>query len=350
MHEPRPETETDLARLRGALVLVTGIAGFIGFSVARVLASSGVQVVGVDNMAELYYPRALKSLRLEELRTLPNLRTIEADLVDEAAMTEVFATADPTHVLHLAAHAAVLPSFDDPLAYVTSNIIGTQVVLERARRCERLAHLVYASTSSVYGRSVDGGVFHEGLKTDRPISVYGASKVANEAMMQAYADRYGLAVTGLRFFKVYGPWGRPDTVLFKFVDRVFHGLPISLHNFGDISHAFTYIDDIVGGTIAALARPWEKSVAAHPIYNLGNPETVSLERCLGLIETALGRTAERRLVPLPAGDRSFSRCDISRAAQDLDYAVTVPVDAGITRLVDWYRAVCAPMGRPLNAA
>ena len=347
---PGAHAETDLARLKSARVLVTGAAGFIGFSVVQALAAGGVHVIGIDNMAELYYSRALKRMRLEQLQTWPGVRFIEADLVDGEAMAVAFSAARPTHVLHLAAHAAVLPSFDDPLAYVTSNVIGTQVVLEQARRCEHLVHLVYASTSSVYGRSVDGGTFHEGLKTDRPISVYGASKVANEAMMQVYADRYGLAVTGLRFFKVYGPWGRPDTVLLKFVDRVHHGLPIALHNFGEISHAFTYIDDVVAGTSAALARPGERSDAAHPIYNLGNPKTVSLERCLELIEAALDRHADRHLVPLPPGDRSFSRCDIGRAAQHLDYAVTVPIETGISRLVAWYLDVWAPLGRPFDAA
>ncbi len=337
--------EPDLKRLRGATVLVTGAAGFIGFSVARLLAEAGVQVVGVDDLSEHYYSRALKSRRLRELEELDRFDFIKADLCDAGAMGEVFASRAPTHILHLAAHAAVLPSFEDPLAYVTSNVIGTQVLLEQARRRDGLANLVYASTSSVYGRSVDGGVFHEGLKIDRPISVYGASKVANEAMMQVYADRYAMAVTGLRFFKVYGPWGRPDTVFFKFVDRVFRGQPVSLHNHGEISHAFTYIDDIVQGTVAALARPDRRPAGEpHAIYNLGNPNTEPLGRCLDLIEAALGRTAERRMVPLPPGDRSFSRCDISRAERRLDYAVTVGVDEGIPRLVEWYLRDCAPLG------
>ncbi len=247
--------ESDFERLGDAVVLVTGVAGFIGFCVARALLSRGIEVVGIDSLAELYYARELKRMRLRELDRLKGFTFVEADLLDAGALDDIFASHVPTHVLHLAAHAAVLPSFDDPVAYVTSNILGTQVLLERARRLDGLTHLVYASTSSVYGRSVDGGIFHEGLKTDQPISVYGASKVANEAMMQVYSDRYGLPVTGLRFFKVYGPWGRPDTVFFKFVDRVHRGQPIALHNYGEISHAFTYIDDIVAGVIAALARP-----------------------------------------------------------------------------------------------
>lgn len=334
----------DLERLRGRTILVTGSAGFIGFAVARALLASGLRVVGVDNFCEPYYPRFFKDARRDALAGHAGYDLVEADLADPAAMGAVFQAHAPDLVVHLAAHASVLPSFDAPLDYVRSNIVATQVVLEEVRRSDRVQHLVYASTSSVYGKAVDDAPFEESQPTRRPISVYGASKLANEAMMQAYSVHVGLPVTGLRFFKVYGPWGRPDTVFFKFVDRVWHGLPVRLHNHGKIFHAFTYIDDVVDGTIAALARPTPPSdTVAHPVYNLGNPNSQHLGDCLARIEAALGRKAVKEYVPLPHGDRVFSRADVSRAAAALDYAVRVDVDEGIPHLVSWYRDVYAPL-------
>ena len=346
MSPPETAAPADATALAGATVLVTGCAGFIGFAVARNLLSRGVRVVGLDDMSALYYPVELKRMRLAALRDLDGFSFAEIDLCDASAMAELFRRERPTHVVHLAAHAAVMPSFEDPVAYMRANVIGTQTLLEEARRCERLSHLVYASTSSVYGRAREETPFTETQKTDTPISVYGASKVANEAMMQAHADRYGFPVTGLRFFKVYGPWGRPDTVFFKFVERVYWGLPINLHNYGRIVHAFTYIDDIVEGVLAALVRPRQSQPATpHPVYNLGNPRSQELGHCLDLIEAALGRKADRRLVELPPGDRSFSIADISRAERELGYVVRVPVEVGIPRLVDWYLGSCAPLQR-----
>ena len=342
-----PEAEA----LRDARVVVTGCAGFIGFAVARRLAAAGIAVVGLDDMSDLYYPALLKRMRLAEIARFESFRFLHCDICDPDAVSEVFRDAMPTHVVHLAAHAAVMPSFEAPLEYVRSNILGTQVLLEASRRTDGLRHLVYASTSSVYGRAKEGAPFRETQKLDTPISVYGASKVANEAMMQAYADRYAMPVTGLRFFKVYGPWGRPDTVFFKFVERVHRGQPVSLHNHGRIYHAFTYIDDIVSGVIAALARPARPAEgAAHPVYNLGNPTSQELGHCLDLIETALGKTADRRLVDLPPGDRFFSVADVSRAEADLDYRIEVPVEVGIPRLTEWYLRVCAPLDAPLGGS
>jgi UDP-glucuronate 4-epimerase len=347
---PSAAASTAADPLRAATVLVTGAAGFIGFAVARALLDRGLRVVGLDNLCESYYPAALKHRRLDELEGRDGFTFTALDLSDAAGIDDLFARTRPSHVVHLAAHASVMPSFAAPLDYVRSNILGTQVLLEACRRSDRLSHLVYASTSSVYGRARERRPFTETQKLDTPISVYGASKVANEAMMQAYGDRYGLAVTGLRFFKVYGPWGRPDTVFFKFVDRVFHGEPVELHNHGDVRHAFTYIDDIVAGVVAAIARPTPaRPSVPHPIYNLGNPNAEDLGRCLDLIEAALGIRAERRFVELPPGDRFFSMADIDRAARDLDYAVTTPVEVGIPRLVAWYREVCAPLDRRLVA-
>lgn len=341
---PRLAT-SDVSALRGKTVLITGTAGFIGHAVADALLSAGIEVVGIDNLCAVYYPRALKDARTAHLSRHPGYVFHECDLCDVTALADVVARHRPDLALHLAAHASVLPSFDAPIEYVRSNLLGTQSVLEAVRRADSIEGLVYASTSSVYGRSRDGATpFREDMRIETPISVYGASKIANEAMMQAYAAQYGLPVTGLRFFKVYGPWSRPDTVFFKFTDRIWRGLPIRLHNFGEIHHAFTYIDDIVAGTVAALARhsPPVKDVR-HPVYNLGNPNSQDLDHCVGIIERALGRQAMREFVDLPAGDRTFSRADVSRAERDLDYRVATEVEAGIPRFVAWYREVYVPL-------
>jgi UDP-glucuronate 4-epimerase len=314
----------DLARLRDKTVLITGTAGFIGFAVADALLDAGVEVVGIDNLCAAYYPRVLKDARTAHLSRHEAYVFHGCDLCDDSAVAEVVARHRPGLVLHLAAHASVLPSFDAPIDYMRSNVLGTQSLLEAVRQAPWVEGLVYASTSSVYGRSKDGATpFHEDMPVDTPISVYGASKIANEAMMQAYAQHYGLAVTGL-------------------------------HNFGEIHHAFTYVDDVVAGTVAALARlrPPEKDFR-HPVYNLGNPSSQDLDHCVGIIERALGVEAVRELVDLPAGDRTFSRADISRAERDLDYRVATDVDEGIPRFVTWYRDVYAPLMEgqgPLAAA
>lgn len=328
----------------GACVLVTGGAGFIGHAVSRALLDRGAQVMGTDDMSETYYAADLKRMRLATLENRSRYEFVRASLTDQDAFGAVMDKAKPTHIVHLAAHAAVMPSFSEPILYASANMIGTQVVLEAARHAPNLRHLVYASTSSVYGSAKNKTPFKEDQKTDTPISVYGASKVANEAMAQAYFSQFELPITGLRFFKVYGPWGRPDTVFFKFVERVHRGEPVRLHNLGDIYHAFTYIDDIVGGVLAALARPAETSTGVrHPIYNLGNPNSQQLCHCLDLIEAALQKKAERDLVPLPKGDRFYSVADVGRAQADLQYEVRVPVEIGIPRLVEWYLKTCAPL-------
>lgn len=330
-------------------VLVTGCAGFIGYCVAERLLAEGIDVVGIDDLSETYYAAALKQVRLERLDKARGFRFVRLDLCDSTATAAAFAAARPTHVLHLAAQASVMPSFRRPELYVRANVIGTQSVLDATRALPKVAHLVYASTSSVYGRAKNDAPFSEDQPTDTPISVYGASKVASEAMMQAYADHYGLPVTGLRFFKVYGPWGRPDTVFFKFIDRIWRDQPVKLHNFGEVFHAFTYIDDAVKGVMAALATsPSVRPDGRHPIYNIGNDRSEHLGRCLDLIEAALGKTAQREFVPLPAGDRSHSRANIARAREDLGFAPEIGVAEGIPRLADWYREVCVPLGEPLD--
>ena len=330
-------------------VAVTGVAGFIGFCVADRLLREGVAVVGVDDLSETYYAARLKRLRLERLEGRDGFAFHRLDLADAAAVADLFARTRPSHVLHLAAQAAVLPSFADPQLYLRSNVLGTQAVLDAARGLDGLEHLVYASTSSVYGRSQDDTPFQEDQPTATPVSVYGASKVANEAMAQAQSDRYGMPVTGLRFFKVYGPWGRPDTVFFKFVDRIWRGEPVRLHNHGKIYHAFTFIDDVVDGVVRALSRaPEPQAGVRHPIYNLGNDRSEHLGECVDAMEAAIGRAAIRDYVPLPPGDRSHSRANVDRARRDLGYDPKVRVAEGIPKLVEWYRDVCAPLGEPLD--
>ncbi len=331
-------------------LLITGVAGFVGHACAGAALDAGAEVTGVDDLGELYYPRALKEMRLRTLEGRDGFAFERLDIADAEALASLVARMRPTHVLHLAAHAAVLPSFERPFEYMSANVMGTQAVFEAARRADPAPGIVYASTSSVYGRS-DGTPFREDMPTDRPISVYGASKVACEAMAQIYADRYGLAVTGLRLFKVYGPWARPDTVFYAFTDRIWRGAPIELRNHGRISHSFTYIGDVVDGVLSALARlrPLEAG-SRHPVYNLGNPSSERLDRCVDLIEAALGRTADRRYVDLPAGDRSYSCADVSLAADALGYRPRTSVDEGLPAFARWYRETIAGEASPKRGA
>jgi UDP-glucuronate 4-epimerase len=336
------------ARFSNARFVVTGAAGFVGHGVCKALLSQGARVWGVDNLCRRYYHEKLKALRLDELKREERFSFAQADIADPEAMGRVMAEAQPTHIVHLAADAAVMPSFDDPITYARTNMIGTQVMLEAARAQQGLRHLVYASTSSVYGRSKDDQPFREDQVLRSPVSVYGASKIANEAMAQAYFDRYEMPMTGLRFFKVYGPWARPDTVFFKFTDNIYRGKPVRLHNHGRISHAFTYIDDIVGGVLGAIEKPPSPGPGAvHPVYNLGNPSSIPLGDCVDLIERFLGREANRELVPLPPGDRTYSRADISAAGRDLGFEIRTPIETGLENFVRWYEEVCAPLPHSL---
>lgn len=325
-------------------IMVTGVAGFIGFQLAETLLKHKLRVVGIDNMCEVYYSANLKQARLQVLKAYPNFEFHQVDLCEFEPVQRVWEGSNCQYIVHLAAHASVLPSFDEPFKYVYNNALSTQVVLELARRTENLKHLVYASTSSVYGRSFSKEPVKESEATHTPVSVYGASKVGNEAMAQAYADSFGTPVTGLRFFKVYGPWGRPDTVFFKFAHRIYNDRPVDVHNFGDIFHSFTYIDDIIGGVLAALSKPPViEPNKRHPIYNLGNPQSLSLIYCLDLIEELLGKKATRRLVPLPLGDRSFTHANVELAAKELGYTIKTPVETGLKRFIDWYKAVYVPL-------
>lgn len=320
-------------------ILVTGCAGFIGFHVAQRALAAGGQVVGIDNLCEEYYPKRLKDIRLKRLLGHPRFHYWQHDLA--GGMPGALTGQSFSYVVHLAAHGCVMHSFDRPHEYIRTNITGTQYVFDFAKELPGLKHLVYASSSSVYGTSEPGELSVED-KLPRPISPYGMSKVSNEAQAQALFQTGGVPITGLRFFKVYGPWARPDTVFFIFTDRVYRGLPVVLYNQGKIQHSFTYIDDVVDGVFAALGRPPTPETARHPVYNLGNDQSFPLADALSFIEEGLGRKAERELRPLRPGDRSHSQADIQKARRELGFSNKTTLADGVQAFVTWYLEVYVP--------
>jgi UDP-glucuronate 4-epimerase len=333
-------------------VLVTGAAGFIGFHVARALMARGDAVVGFDNVND-YYDPALKEARLGALdrtarETGAEWRFIRADLADRGAVEAAFAGAAFDRVIHLAAQAGVRYSLENPLAYVASNVVGFTHILEACRHA-RIAHLTYASTSSVYGANT-AMPFAEAHGVDHPLQFYAATKRANELMAHAYAHLYRLPCTGLRFFTVYGPWGRPDMAPMIFARAILEGRPIRLFNEGRHSRDFTYVDDIVEGVIRASDRPaapdpaWDPgapdpatSDAPFRLYNIGNNAPVALADFIAALEDALGQRAERVLLPLQPGDVPDTYADSSRLARDVGYRPATPVTDGVARFVAWYR-------------
>lgn len=328
-------------------VLVTGVAGFIGYHAARRLLAAGVFVLGVDKMDAAYYDPAWKRARLQRLEALPGFRFEHFDLADRAATDQLAETVPHLDaVLHLAAQACVPHSFERPDRYLRDNVLAFHHVL-RVCRSISVERLVYASSSSVYGRVPLGTRLTEDLATERPVSPYGASKVVNEAMAERAWLEGGLKVTGLRLFKVYGPWGRPDTVFFRFVERMVRDQPIELRNHGDIRHSFTYIDDITDGILAALDHEPAPG-APHPRFNLGNPRQDALEDCVDHLERTLGRPARRLRVGLPVGDRAYSQADIARASSALGFAPRVDVETGLGRLADWYLATAPGIPGAVN--
>jgi UDP-glucuronate 4-epimerase len=327
-------------------LLVTGAAGFIGFHTARALLERGEEVVGLDNL-NAYYDVTLKLRRLERLRERPAFRFVKLDLADRRGMTELFANERFARVIHLGAQAGVRYSIENPLAYVDSNIVGMANVLEGCRH-NGVEHLVYASTSSVYGANTSMP-FSVHQNVDHPLSFYAATKKANELMAHTYAHLYRLPVTGLRFFTVYGPWGRPDMALFLFTRNILAGKPIDVFNYGHHRRDFTYIDDIVEGVVRACDRPasvnpgWDgaapdpgTSQAPYRLYNIGNSRPVELLRYIELLETYLGRKAEKNLLPLQAGDVPDTWADIEDLTRDVGYTPATPVDVGVRRFVEWY--------------
>ncbi len=319
-------------------VLVTGAAGFIGFHVAEALLARGERVVGVDDLNP-YYDVNLKKARLARLERRSGFAFHRLDISDRDAMAAV---ADPDsgieRVVHLAAQAGVRHSIENPFAYVQTNLVGHVVILELCRRLPDFRHLVYASSSSVYGGNETFPSSVED-RVDTPVSLYAATKKADELMSNAYSHLYGIPQTGLRFFTVYGPWGRPDMALFLFTRAILAGEPIRVFNRGDMKRDFTYIDDIVAGVLAALDRPPAASDGGppHRLYNLGNNRPEHLTRMIDVLEEVLGAKAEKRLEPMQPGDVRESYADIAASTRDLGYVPTTPIEVGIPKFVAWYR-------------
>jgi UDP-glucuronate 4-epimerase len=327
-------------------LLVTGAAGFIGFHTARRLLERGEEVVGLDNL-NTYYDPGLKAARLELLRRYPAFRFVKADLADREAMENLFRGGGFNRVVHLAAQAGVRYSLVNPHAYVQSNITGFLHVIEGCRH-NAVEHLVYASTSSVYGANTRMP-FSEGQNVDHPLTLYAATKKSNELMAHSYSSLYGLPTTGLRFFTVYGPWGRPDMALFLFTKNILAGAPIDVFNQGHHQRDFTYIDDIVQGVVAAvdhLATPdpsWDSdapdpatSSAPYKIYNIGNQRPVALLRYIEVLEHCLGRPARKNLLPMQPGDLPDTSADVEALVRDVGYRPSTDLESGVKQFVEWY--------------
>ena len=324
--------------------LVTGAAGFIGMSTADALLSRGTDVIGLDVIND-YYDPALKHARLARLRERHGDRFtfLHTDFADAAALRAALADQSFDQIVHLGAQPGVRYSIEHPEAYGQSNLVGHLNILELARH-RQVAHCVYASSSSVYGGNTSVP-FRVEDRVDRPVSLYAATKRANEVMSESYAHLYRLPLTGLRFFTVYGPWGRPDMMMWIFTRAMFAGEPIPVFNNGAMERDFTFIDDIVAGVIAAHDAPppddgTEKaggSIAPHRLYNIGNNRSEPLGRVIALLEAATGRTAIRRDLPIQPGDVVRTAADIDAIARDLGYRPTTPIDVGVPAFVDWYR-------------
>ena len=324
--------------------LVTGAAGFIGFHVAARLAARGDRVIGIDNVND-YYDVKLKRDRIAKLAEEhgSSFRFIEVDFSDSAALADAVDGQAFDRIVHLGAQAGVRYSIEHPRAYVQSNLVGHLNLLELARH-RRSSHLVYASSSSVYGGN-ESLPFRVEDRVDHPLSLYAATKKADELMSETYASLYRLPQTGLRFFTVYGPWGRPDMAMWLFTQAILEGQPIEVFGEGNMRRDFTYIDDIVTGVVAALDSPppddgLEKaggSKAPHRLYNIGNNRSEELTRMIALIEQACGREAEKKLMPMQPGDVRDTFADISAIQRDLGFRPSTSIDEGVPRFVDWYR-------------
>lgn len=322
-------------------VLLTGAAGFIGFHVANALLARGDRVLGVDNLNDYYDPK-LKEARLSQLARNPGFAFRRADISDREAMLQVAAEPDaPDRIVHLAAQAGVGYSLINPYAYVTANLMGQVVMQELARRLAEgrgLRHFVYASSSSVYGGNTKLPFAVED-RTDTPVSLYAATKKADELIAHAYAHLHAIPSTGLRFFTVYGPWGRPDMAAYLFATAMTEGREITVYNNGEMQRDFTFVDDIVAGVLAVLDRPPAVNQGAPArVYNIGNNRSEKLMRFIGVLEEALGIKAKIRFAPKPAADVVATYADISAIQRDTGFAPTTPIDVGIPRFVAWFKA------------
>ena len=331
--------------------MITGAAGFIGSTLAKRLLARGDKVTGVDNLND-YYEVSLKEARLARLTSSSHFSFIKADIADRDVISALFAGNAFDSVVNLAAQAGVRYSIENPAAYIDANLVGFGNILEGCRQ-GGIGHLVYASSSSVYGSNTKLP-FSEKDNVDHPISLYAASKKANELMAHAYAHLYGLPATGLRFFTVYGPWGRPDMALFKFTKGILEGQPIPVYNRGQMVRDFTYIDDIVEGVIRVLDQPPGKgegvsepdrsASAPWRIYNIGNSARVQLMDYIQALEKALGRKATLELLPMQDGDVPATQADVSALESDFGYRPQVGVEEGIKRFVEWYRSYYSKAG------
>jgi UDP-glucuronate 4-epimerase len=327
-------------------LLLTGAAGFIGFHTAKQLLERGDEVVGLDNL-NAYYDPTLKAARLAILERQSNFRFVKFDIADRTAMLDLFEREKFQRVVHLAAQAGVRYSIENPHVYVQTNVTGFLHVLEGCRQLG-VEHLVYASTSSVYGANTRMP-FTEQQNVDHPLTLYAATKKSNELMAHSYSSLYRLPTTGLRFFTVYGPWGRPDMALFLFTRNILAGKPIEVFNAGHHQRDFTYIDDIVQGVVAAVDKvaipdpAWNSdapdpssSYAPYRIYNIGNQRPVTLLRYIEVLEQCLGRTARKNLVPMQLGDVPDTWADVEALARDVGYRPSTPLEEGVKHFVDWY--------------
>ncbi len=322
--------------------LVTGAAGFIGASLSGALLRRGYNVIGIDNLND-YYDVSLKEERLKLLQSKSNFQYQKLDISNHTEMEKLFSIGSFDTVAHLAAQAGVRYSIENPKTYVESNLVGFGNILEGCRQ-SKISHLIYASSSSVYGANT-ALPFVETDNVDHPISLYAATKRANELMAHAYSHLYGLATTGLRFFTVYGPWGRPDMALFKFTRNILSGEPIPVYNHGQMVRDFTYIDDVVEGVMRVIDKPPRVTAASEGIttltpwriYNIGNSHRVQLMDYIGTLERELGKKAQLSFLPMQDGDVPATEADIGKLESDFGYRPQVKVEEGIARFVAWYR-------------
>ncbi len=330
-----------------APVLVTGAAGFIGFHVASRLLAQGRTVVGIDNLNAYYDPK-LKEARLAELTRINSFRFSKLDLADREGMAKLFAEHKFPHVVHLAAQAGVRYSLVDPHAYIDANLVGFTNILEGCRH-NGCRHLLYASSSSVYGSNARMP-FRTSDNVDHPLSLYGASKKANELMAHSYSHLFGLPATGLRFFTVYGPWGRPDMAMWIFASAILEGRPIKLFNHGDMRRDFTYIDDVVESVVRLVDRPATpdpnfsmdqpdpaRSAAPWRVYNIGNNSPAELMEVVRLLEQAIGKPAVREMLPMQPGDVPATYADVDDLMRDVGFRPSTPIGEGIRRFIAWFR-------------